>query len=250
MHSFEGEAIVLTSLPHGENGAVVRFLSFEGGLRAGYVQGARGKARRATLHPGNRVSLVLRARAEGQLASATVEPVASRALIAFEQEGAAMLAYLTELTAGALAEEVPHPRLAAALDALLGGLGAGMPPLDARAALARYELLLLEEEGFGLDLSACALGGDPGDLAFVSPKSGRAVSREKAAGQPWEALLLPLPHFLPGGGAASEGDVRDALALTRHFLSRHWLQGARLEGLRARAVQPRGTSLVGPDAGP
>lgn len=250
MQSFEGEAIVLTSLPHGENGAVVRFLSFEGGLRAGYVPGARGKARRAVLHPGNRVALALRARAEGQLAGATVEPVSSRALIAFDPHGAAMLAWLTELTAAAVAEEVPHPRLAAALEALLAGLGAGLPPLDARAALARYELLLLEEEGFGLDLVACALGGDAGDLAFVSPKSGRAVSRAKAAGQPWEAQLLPLPRFLLEGGAASAEDVRNALALTGHFLQRHWLHSPRLEGLRARAVQERGTSLVGPDAAP
>lgn len=250
MQSFEGDAIVLTSLPHGENGAVVRFLSFEGGLRAGYVPGARGKARRATLHPGNRVALSLRARAEGQLASATLELVASRALIGFEPQAAAILAYVAELTAAALAEDVPHPRLATALDALLGGLGAGMAAIDARAGLARYELLLLEEEGFGLDLAACAMGGDISDLGFVSPKSGRAVSRGKAAGQPWEAQLLPLPPFLLSGGATSAGEVRDALELTRHFLSRHWLQGSRLEGLRARATAERGTSLVGPDAAP
>ncbi|MCG2840977.1 DNA repair protein RecO [Sandaracinobacter sp. RS1-74] len=233
------EALVLTSLPHGENGAVVRFLTMGHGLRAGYVPGARGKAKRAALHPGNRVALSLRARAEGQLAGATLELVKSRALIGFEPGGAAILAWVTELTAAALAEAVPHPRLAEALDALLEGLAAGLQPVSARAALARYELLLLEEEGFGLDLASCALGGPVDDLAFVSPKSGRAVSREKADGQPWEGQLLPLPRFLRQGGAATAEEARAALALTRHFLARHWLSGARLEGLRGRAAAER-----------
>ena len=243
MHSFEGEALVLTRLSHGENGAVVRFLSFEGGLRAGYVQGARGKARRAALHPGNRVALSLRARAEGQLASATLELVASRALIGFEPLPAAILAYSTELTAAALAEAVPHPRLANAFDALLEGLAAGIDPVAAHAGLARFELLLLEEEGFGLDLTACALGGATGDLAYVSPKSGRAVSRAKAAGQPWAGQLLALPRFLIEGGPASAADAQAALALTEHFLARHWLRGARLEGLRLRALGARGREV-------
>lgn len=247
---FAGDALVLTMLAHGENGAVVRFLTFDGGLRAGYVQGARGKARRATLHPGNRVAVSLRARTEGQLPSATPELVASRALIAFEPLAASILAYVSELTAAALAEAVPHPRLARALDALLEGLAAGLDPVAARAGLARYELLLLEEEGFGLDLTACALGGATADLAFVSPKSGRAVSREKAAGQPWAAQLLPLPRFLLEGGPASALDTRNALALTEHFLARHWLRGARLEGLRARAALERASALVTPGEGP
>ena len=250
MQTFEGEAIVLTGLAHGENGAVVRFLSFEGGLRAGYVPGARGKARRALLHPGNRVALSLRARTEGQLPGATLELNASRALIAFEPLPAAILAYLAELTAAALAEAVPHPRLANALDALLEGLSAGIGAVAARAALARYELLLLEEEGFGLDLTACAMGGPVADLAFVSPKSGRAVSREKALGQPWAGQLLPLPRFLLQGGEASREDARGALALTGHFLARHWLSGAHLTALRHRAVQERATALVTPGEAP
>ena len=240
MLSFEDEALVLTVLPHGENGAVVRFLSFSGGLRAGYVPGARGKAKRALLNPGNRVALALRARAEGQLPGATVELVESRALLAFEPLPAAMLGWLTELTAAALAEAVPHPRLAAALDALLVGLAAGMDPVAARAALARYELLLLEEEGFGLDLSACALGGPTSDLAFVSPKTGRAVSRARSEGQPWAPQLLALPPFLLSGARASADETAAALALSGHFLARHWLRGERLEALRARAIGSAG----------
>ena len=236
MLSFEDEALVLTSRPHGESGAVVRFFSFTGGLRAAYVPGARGKGKRALLHPGNRVALSLRARAEGQLPGATLELVESRALLAFDPAPAAMLGWLTELTSAALAEEVPHPRLSAALDALLGGLAAGMGHDAARAALARYELLLLEEEGFGLDLSACALGGPATDLAFVSPRTGRAVSAEKSAGQPWASQLLPLPAFLLTGGPADSDAVRAALALSGHFLARHWLSGDRLPPLRARAI--------------
>jgi DNA repair protein RecO (recombination protein O) len=250
MQGFQDEALVLTALPHGENGAVVRFLSFTGGLRAGYVPGARGKAKRALLQPGNKVAIGLRARAEGQLPGATVEPLESRALLAFEPRAAALLNWLAELTATALAEAVPHPRLATALDALLAGLSAGMDQIAARAGLARYELLLLEEEGFGLDLSGCALGGPADDLAFVSPRTGRAVSRAKSAGQPWARQLLPLPAFLHTGGPAGPQDVADALALTGHFLARHWLQGDRLQGLRARAVgaatSPVGSSPTSP----
>jgi DNA repair protein RecO (recombination protein O) len=240
MLSFADEALVLVSQPHGEHGAVVRFLTFEGGLRRGYVPGARGKARRALLSPGNRVALELKARTEGQLPGAALELVESRALLAFEAGSAALLAWTTELTAAALAEAVPHRRLAEALDALLGGLVAGMDTGAARAALARYELLLLEEEGFGLDLSACALGGDSADLGFVSPKTGRAVSRAKAAGQPWEGQLLALPRFLIAGGAATAAEAEAALMLTGHFLARHWLAGERLPPLRARAIGSTG----------
>jgi len=238
--SAEDEALVLTSLSHGETGAVVRFLGFTGGLRAGYVPGARGKARRALIHPGNRVALSLRARAEGQLPVATMELVESRALLAFEPLPAAMLGWLTALTAAAVAEAVSHPRLAAALDALLGGLAAGMDGDAARAGLARYELLLLEEEGFGLDLSACALGGPADDLGFVSPRTGRAVSRQMAAGQPWAQQLLILPGFLLAGGHANADDLAAAFRLSGHFLARHWLRSERLVALRARAIGSTG----------
>ena len=93
-------------------------------------------------------------------------------------------------------------------------------------------------------------GGAVADLAYVSPRSGRAVSREKAAGQPWASQLLPLPRFLLEGGPASPEDGRHALALTEHFLARHWLQGNRLKGLRARAVTERGSAHVSPAPAP
>ncbi len=232
---YDDDAIVLTLLPHGEHGAIVRFLSMAGGLRAGFVHGARSARRRAVLHPGNRVALHLQARNEGQLPVATVELVESRALAAFAAHSAAILAWATELTAAALAEAVPHRRLAEALDALCAGLAAEIAPVQAGAALARYELLVLEEEGFGLDLGSCALGG-PEPPAFVSPNSGRGVSAAKAAGQPWAHHLLPLPPFLLNGQSPDTIDVARALALSRHFLARHWLNGPRLETLRQLAV--------------
>ena len=236
---FADDALVLTLLPHGEHGAVVRFLSFSGGLRAGFVHGARSAKRRAVLAPGNRVALRLAARAEGALPVATAELVESRALAAFSPRSAAMLAWATELTASALADGVPHRRLVEALDALLAALAAEAPADTALAALARYELLLLEEEGFGLDLARCALGG-AGVPAFVSPKTGRAVSAEMAAGQPWEGHLLPLPRFLLSGKPAQLPEIAPALRLSAHFLARHWLRGERLEQLRERAVGSAG----------
>lgn len=237
---FVDEALVLTLRPHGEHGAVVRFLSFSGGLRAGYVHGARSARRRAMLSPGNRVAIRLRARAEGQLAQAHVELVESRALAAFDPAGAAILGWATTLTSAALAEEVPHTRLAEALDALAQLLAAGAGSDMMRAALARYELLLLDEEGFGLDIAHCALGGS-GPPAFVSPRTGRAVSAEKAEGQPWQARLLPLPPFLAGKGSApGSADIEQALRLTGHFLAHHWLDGVEMEQLRQRAVGSTG----------
>lgn len=216
------DALVLTVLPHGEHGAVVRFLTFQHGLRAGYVAGARGRSRRALIQPGSRVALTLTARAEGQLPSAVMESVAARALIMFDAKAAATLAWLVLLTSETLSEAVPHPRLADALDALCAGLDAGMSLAGARAATARFELLLLAEEGFGLDLAGCALGGPADDLAFVSPHSGRAVSRVRAAGQPWAGRLLPLPAFLWSDVSPSAADTDRALALTGFFLARHW----------------------------
>jgi DNA repair protein RecO (recombination protein O) len=231
----EQRAVVLTLLPHGEHGAVVRFLGEAHGLRAGYVAGARGRDKRAVVAPGNRVALTLRARAEGQLPQATVELVESRALLAFDAEPAATLAWLAALTATMLAEDVPHPRLFAALDGLLTGLDAGMTGPALKGAVARYELLLLAEEGLGLDLSVCALGGPADDLAFVSPTSGRAVSRMRALGQPWAARLIPLPAFLAAGAVPDAEAAAAALALSGHFLWRHWpQQQARIGALRAR----------------
>lgn len=236
-------AIVLTALPHGEHGAVVRLLGETLGLVAGYVAGARGRRMRALVQPGNRVSLALSGRAEGQLPAAALELVRSRALLAFAPQAAAALAWVTGMTAAALAERDPHPRLYAALDALLDGLDAGLADAALAGAVARYELLLLADCGLGLDLSGCAMGGSGDALAFVSPRSGRAVSRQAAAGQSWAGRLLPLPAFLleQGDAVADAGTAMQGLALTGHFLRRHWLADRpALAALRARLVRQIG----------
>jgi len=235
--AFAGEALVLSVRAHGEHGAIARFLTFEAGLRSAYVAGGRSRARRPLLQPGNRVALALRSRAESQLPGATVELVESRALLAFSAPSAALAVWLTHLTGSGLAEGVAHPGLATALDALLAGLGAGLTGPAAGLALARYELLLLAETGFALDLTACALGGAADDLAFVSPRTGRAVSRARALGQPWSHQLLPLPRALLTGGGGTAADAAQALELAAHFLARQSLLDSTARDLRDRAIR-------------
>jgi DNA repair protein RecO (recombination protein O) len=217
MH-FDTPAIVCALLPHGEHGAVVRFLSPRDGLIAGYVRGGRSRRLRPVLQPGNGVALTLSARVDTQLASATVELTAARAALATSAAGAAALEWLTALTATALSEGVPHPALYDALDALIGAVAAGAGALALGAGVVRYEHLLLAELGFGLDLSSCVATGATTDLAYVSPKSSQAVSR--AAGLPYAARLLPLPGFLISDAPADAAAVLDGLLLTGHFLER------------------------------
>lgn len=216
-------AIVCAVLRHGENGAVVRFLTPADGLVAGYVHGGAGRGLRPVLQPGNGVFVRFRARTDNQLPTAAVELTAARAALATSIAGLATLTWLTGLTAVALSEAVPHPGLYAALDAIIEAIaqGAAAPPLA--EAVVRYEALLLAELGLGLDLGRCAATGDTADLAYVSPKSRQAVSR--AAGGPWAARLLPLPAFLIGDAAADAGALHDGLQLTGHFLERDLLAG-------------------------
>ena len=228
-------AIVLTALPHGEHGAVVRFLTAADGMVAGYVRGGRSRKLRPVLQPGNVVALDLRARVDTQLAAATVELVTSRAGLAFDRLTAAATEWLTALTAAVFGEGQAAPRVHAALDALLAGMTAGMDGAGAAAGVARFELLLLETSGFGLDLSSCAATGVTDDLRYVSPKSSQAVST--AAGAPYAAKLLPLPALLLGeGGTPGWTDANAALTTTGFFVERDLLIGreAKLRPARAR----------------
>ena len=225
-------AIVCAILPHGEHGAVVRFLTPAHGLVSGYVRGGRSRRLRPVLQPGNGVALSLRARVDTQLAAATVELTEARAALATSIAGLAALDWLTTLTATALADDVPHPALYTALEALLGGIVADAGALALGEGVVRFELLLLAELGFGLDLGSCAATGTADDLAYVSPKSSQAVSR--GAGLPYAAKLLPLPGFLIGTAPADAAAVHDGLALTGHFLERDVLAGRRLDLMGAR----------------
>ncbi len=225
-------AIVCAVRAHGEHGAVARLLMPADGLQPGYVRGGHSRRLRPILLPGNLVAAEYRARSEEQLASLTVELLHSRAGLFAEPLPAAAIEWATALTATALPEGLPVPRLYTALDGVLGAIEAAPSARGWAGALVRYELLLLSELGFGLDLATCAATGSVDDLAWVSPKSGQAVSR--AAGEPYAAKLLPLPRFLLAGGEAEWAEVREALRLTGFFLERDLLVGHRAAVLDAR----------------
>lgn len=229
-------AIVGAVLPHGEHGAVVRFLTATEGLVAGYVPGGRSRSLRPVLQPGNGVAVRLRSRTALALPSAAVELVRGRTILATGRTSAAALDWLCALTATALSEATPAPRLYEALDGLLDAMIFAESPAQWLPGVVRYELLLLAELGFGLDLSACAATGSTDDLAYVSPKSSQAVGR--AAGMPYAAKLLPLPGFLLGGAAATSSDITDGLRTTGWFLDRDVLTG------RAAAIIPARQRLV------
>jgi DNA repair protein RecO (recombination protein O) len=231
MH-IETQAIVCAVLAHGEHGVVARLLTPGDGLQPGYVRGGRSRRLRPVLLPGNLVQAEYRARSEEQLAALTVELVTSRAPLLAEPLAAAAIDWSTALVAATLPDGQPYPRIHAALDGLLAAIEAAPAARSWAAALVRFELLLLAELGFGLDLSACTATGGRDDLAWVSPKSGAAVSA--AAGLPYADRLLRLPPFLLSGGEAEWADIGDGLRLTGHFLARDLLIERRAAILPAR----------------
>jgi DNA repair protein RecO (recombination protein O) len=213
-------AILLHIRPHGETAAVVEAFARAHGRHLGLVYGGQSRKRRPMLQPGNLVEAEWRARLSDQLgafAMELAEPFAAHALD--DRLALAGIATLTGL-ARLLPERDPHPQLFDLALLLLRHLGE--PELWPQL-LARFELQLLAELGFGLDLSACAATGATEGLTYVSPKSGRAVSAE--AGEPYKAKLLALPAFLRSrtSAEAGPGDIVDALTLTGFFLDTHVL---------------------------
>ncbi len=234
---FETKAIVCALREHGEHGGVVRLMTPGHGLQAAYVRGARGRRMRPVLMAGNVVEAQLSARTDTQLPQATVELVHSRGPLLSEPLPAAAIEWSTVLTATVLPEGQPYPPLYAALEALLEAIEAAPSASGWGSALVRFELLLLAEMGFGLDLDQCAVTGSIDDLVAVSPKSGRAVSSPEA--EPYKGKLLPLPPFVREGGRASWVEIDQGLALTGHFLSRDILtdRSAPLAEARERLVE-------------
>lgn len=214
-------AIVCALRPHGEHGAIARLLTPDHGLLAGYVRGGRSRAVRPVLLPGNAVKAEFRARTEEQLAGLTVELDHSRAPLLAEPLPAAAIDWVCALTTVALSEGTPCPALYQALDGVLGAVEAAPAARGWAVALIRYELLLLAELGFGLDLTRCAATGGNEELAYVSPRSAAAVSRAGAAG--YEDRLLPLPSFLLEGGMGDWPAIMDGLRLTGFFIERSLL---------------------------
>ncbi|MFL6733839.1 MAG: DNA repair protein RecO [Sphingomicrobium sp.] len=221
MMRLETEATVCSLRSHGEHGAIVRLLTGGEGLVAAYVRSARGRRMRPILIPGNVVQARLSSRTDGQLPQAEIELVHSRAQMLSEPLPAAAIEWATALTATILPEGQQYPRLHATLEGLLSAIEAAPSASGWGAALVRYEILLLAELGFGLDLEACAVSGAQDELVAVSPRSGRAVSAAEAA--PYAGKLLPLPAFVKEGGPGTWADIAAGLELTGHFLARDLL---------------------------
>lgn len=211
------EALVLSARPLGENSKIVEVLTQHHGRAAGMVRGARGKATRALIQPGNRVAAHWRARLHDQLGTLSLELVQARAGRVMENAWGAFGLNSAAALLGFLAERDPHPRLYAAANAMIDAFAL---PAAAAEAGVRFELILLEEFGFGLDLSQCAGTGATDDLIYVSPRSGRAVSR--SVGAPYAARLFTLPAFLVDAAAPVDAvAAADGFRITGHFLATH-----------------------------
>lgn len=226
-------AILLSARPHGEHGSIVRALTRDDGVQPGYVRGGRSRLLRPVLQAGNRVVGEWRARTAEQLPALTLELTESAAMLHGEPLAAAALDWITALTAAALPEAQPYPPLYDGLDGVLAALLAAPGARGWSVAVVRYELLLLGQLGFGLDLDRCTVTGATAGLAWVSPRSGAAVSVGAAKG--YEERLLPMPAFLDGG-AAMPGwpDLLDGLRLTGHFIARDILVDRAAAPLAAR----------------
>jgi DNA repair protein RecO (recombination protein O) len=214
---WQGDGLILNVRRHGETSAIIDVLTRERGRHSGLVRGGRSRTQRPVLQAGNLVHLVWRARLEDHLGQFTADP--SRMIVASVIDSAPRLAALNTITtlASLLPEREPHPRLYEASLLLLDHIDDDdiWPAL-----LVRWELGLLDELGFGLDLERCALSGARDGLAYVSPKTGKAVTQ--AQGEPWKDRLLRLPGFVCGGPArASASEVADGLQLSGYFLARH-----------------------------
>lgn len=212
---FTEDAFVLSARAHGDTGAVVDLLTEGHGRRAAYVAGGASRRMKPFLQPGARVVADYRARTSDHLGSARLEPVGEGPAALFDDPLALTgLAAAAAVAQGALPEREPHPGAFHAFEALMAAFAI---PEVWPAVFVRFEAGLLEDLGFGLDLSRCAVTGSVDDLVWVSPRTGRAVSRE--AGQPYADRLLNLPPFLLGVQAGlGEGDVGAGLDLTGHFL--------------------------------
>ena len=230
------EGIVVGVRKHGESSVILELMTREHGRHLGLVHGGRSKTLQPVLQPGNSVQATWRARLDEHLGTYQVEGLGLRAAHLMGSPlalyGLATLAHLLRY----LPERDPHPALYETLEVLVDHLNdSDLAP----ALFVRFELAILAEFGFGLDLSSCAATGSPNDLTYVSPKSGRAVST--AAGEPYKDRLLKLPGFLIGQSKANrprEEEIRDGFALTDFFLHQNVFEprGQAAPAERARFV--------------
>ena len=204
---------MLSRRAHGENAIIIDVLTEAHGRHSGLVPGGTSQKRAAMLQPGSRLDLRWRARRDDQLGTFSVEPSRLRAGLMADADALAGLNAICALLVFVLPERDPHPRLVRVTEDLLDLIDNAEPWAD---AYLHWEMALLDEMGFGLDLTACAVTGLQTGLSYVSPKSGRAVSRQ-GAGE-WADRLLPLPRMLGGAGDNRGRGLADALAITGHFL--------------------------------
>ena len=232
---WQDEGAILAMRPHGESAAIIEVFTAAHGRHAGVVRGGASRKMAAVLQPGTQVQVAWRARLDDHIGVFTVEPVRARAGLLADRRALAGLNAVCALLRLSLPEREAHLVLYRATLGLLDDLEAAGPDWPAR--YLRWEVLLLEELGFGLDLTACAVTRDTTDLAFVSPRTGRAVSRMGAGD--WSDRLLPLPACLMGQGPASPAELAQGLAITGHFLARELaavLNGKPLPDARGRLV--------------
>jgi DNA repair protein RecO (recombination protein O) len=257
------DGFVLSARRHGESALIIELLTREHGRHAGLVRGGQSPRRRALLQPGNLLAAFWRGRLPEHLGTFECELIAAHAasllddpdrLAALNAAVALLVAALPEREVqpnlyasfaallAALAPTLPSPACGGGLEWGQSGTGAGVQVTgdslpDWPEAYVLWECGLLAALGFGLDLGRCAATGTNQDLAYVSPRSGRAVSRE--AGRPYHDKLLPLPAFLWRDAPATPEDIVAGLILTRHFFLHHLLepQGGRLPEARERLLE-------------
>lgn len=233
---WQDRALVLSSRRHGERDAILEVMTPQHGRHLGLVRGGRSSRLAAALQPGNRIEVTWRARLEDHLGAFAVEMLEARAgailSSALALHAVAHLALLLRL----LPERSPHPHVYDAADGLCALTGEAM--LLAQV-LVRFELLILAELGFGLDLGQCAATGTQENLVYVSPKSGRAVSAD--AGAPWAPKLLTLPAFLADASmretpALDPVRIAEGFVLSGYFLDRHVFEPRALPPSEPRAT--------------
>ena len=229
---WQDEGIILGARRHGESSVIAEIMTRTRGRHLGLVRGGRSRRMQPVLQPGNSVQVTWRARLDQHLGTYQVEPTVLRAAALMESAtavyGVQALAALLRL----LPERDPHPHLYEALGIILENL---RDPQSAGELFIRFELAMLEDLGFGLDLTRCAATGAREELCYVSPKSGRAVSRE--AGRPWADKMLSLPEFLAEGSrkSADPDSLSAAFDLTGFFLRRHVYEPRGIEVPDARS---------------
>lgn len=231
---WQDEGMVLSVRPHGESAAIVEVFTLAHGRQAAVVRGGASRRMAAVLQPGSQVRADWQARLAEHMGSFRIEPLHLRAALLADRRALAGLTAVCALLQMALPERVAHPALWQATMALMARIEAGD---DWPADYLRWEAALLEDLGFGLDLGRCAVTGGHEGLAYVSPRTGRAVSRAGAGD--WADRLLPLPAALLGQGPAGPSEVVQGLAVTGHFLSRGLepvLDGRPLPAARQRLI--------------